>query len=120
MSRLVIVPTPVGNLGDMTLRAIEVLRSADLILAEDTRTTSVLLRHFGIERPVRSHHLHNEHKTVEGIADLIGRGQTIALVSDAGTPSISDPGFLLIRACVQRGINVECLPGPTALRPLPI
>lgn len=117
MSKLFIVPTPVGNLGDMTLRAIETLKSVDLILAEDTRTSSFLLKHFGIERPLQSHHLHNEHKMVERIAERIAAGQSIALISDAGTPAISDPGFLLVRACVRKGISVECLPGPTALIP---
>jgi len=117
MSKLYIVPSPVGNLGDMTLRAIETLKGVDLILAEDTRTSSFLLKHFGIDRPLQSHHLHNEHKTVERVAERIAAGQSVALVSDAGTPGISDPGFLLVRECLRKGIAVECLPGPTALIP---
>ena len=114
---LYIVPTPVGNLEDMTLRAVRVLREADLILAEDTRTTSVLLKHYDIHRPLQSHHKYNEHQTVELIRDRIREGLTVALVSDAGTPGISDPGFLLVRACAQGGIPVQTLPGATACIP---
>lgn len=114
---LYIVPTPVGNLEDMTLRAIRVLQEADLILAEDTRTTSVLLKHFDIHRPLQSHHKYNEHQTVELISERIKAGLTVALVSDAGTPGISDPGFLLARACAREGIPVQTLPGATACIP---
>jgi 16S rRNA (cytidine1402-2'-O)-methyltransferase len=117
MAKLMIVPTPVGNLEDMTFRAIRVLREADLILAEDTRTTGILLRHYEIQNRLQSHHKFNEHKTVEQLADRIKAGEKMALVSDAGTPAISDPGFLLVRACVQKGIEVECLPGATAFIP---
>lgn len=112
-----IVPTPVGNLDDITLRAVSVLREVDFILAEDTRTTSVLLRHLGIEKPLRSHHKFNEHATVKAVADAVAAGQRVALVSDAGTPGISDPGFLLVRTCVEAGIGVETLPGATACIP---
>ena len=115
--RLVIVPTPVGNLEDMTMRAVRVLREADLILAEDTRTTSVLLRHFDIHTPMLSHHKYNEHTTVGPLAQRIEAGETIALVSDAGTPGISDPGFMLSRECRRLGLSVECLPGATAFVP---
>lgn len=115
--KLYIVPTPVGNLGDMTPRAIEVLKTVSLILAEDTRTSSVLMRHFGIKTPMMSHHMHNEHSTVESIADRIEAGESLALVSDAGTPGISDPGFMLSRVCRERGIDVETLPGATAFVP---
>ncbi|HCC52886.1 MAG TPA: 16S rRNA (cytidine(1402)-2'-O)-methyltransferase, partial [Porphyromonadaceae bacterium] len=107
MAKLIVVPTPVGNLEDMTFRAIRALREADLILAEDTRTTSVLLKHYDIQNRLQSHHKFNEHKTVEQLAERIKAGETIALVSDAGTPAISDPGFLLVRACVQQGVEVE-------------
>ena len=117
MSRLYIVPTPIGNLDDITLRAVEVLRSVDFILAEDTRTTSFLLRHLGIEKKLYSHHKFNEHATVQLVADTIAAGRDAALVSDAGTPGISDPGFLLVRTCVEAGIEVETLPGATALIP---
>ncbi|MGD9977848.1 MAG: 16S rRNA (cytidine(1402)-2'-O)-methyltransferase [Bacteroidales bacterium] len=117
MSKLYIVPTPIGNLGDITLRAIETLKSASLILAEDTRTSSNLLNHLQIKTPLKSHHKFNEHQTVDFIAEQIMAGRTIALISDAGTPGISDPGFLLIRTCVERGIEVECLPGATAFVP---
>lgn len=118
MPKLYIVPTPIGNLGDITLRAVEVLREVDFILAEDTRTTSVLLKHLGIEKRLYSHHKFNEHATVQhGIAEAIGAGHTVALVSDAGTPGISDPGFLLVRTCVEAGIEVETLPGATACIP---
>ena len=115
--KLYIVPTPVGNLEDMTLRAIRVLREADLILAEDTRTSSVLLRHFDIHRPLQSHHKFNEHQTVQLVTERILSGLNVALVSDAGTPGISDPGFLLARTCAQEGIEVETLPGATACIP---
>ena len=115
--KLYIVPTPVGNLEDMTLRAIRVLREADLILAEDTRTSSVLLRHFDIHRPLQSHHKFNEHQTVQLVKERILSGLNVALVSDAGTPGISDPGFLLARTCAQEGIEVETLPGATACIP---
>ena len=114
---LYIVPTPVGNLEDMTFRAVRVLKEADLILAEDTRTTSVLLKHYGIQGRLQSHHKYNEHQTVELIKERIAGGLTVALVSDAGTPGISDPGFLLARACAQEGIPVQTLPGATACIP---
>lgn len=117
MSKLYIVPTPVGNLGDITLRAVEVLKEVDVILAEDTRTTSVLLRHLGIEKPMRAHHKFNEHATVDAVAEEIASGRTYALVSDAGTPGISDPGFMLVRRCVELGVDVETLPGATAFVP---
>ncbi|MDD4489318.1 MAG: 16S rRNA (cytidine(1402)-2'-O)-methyltransferase [Paludibacter sp.] len=115
--KLFVVPTPIGNLEDMTLRAIRVLKEADLILAEDTRTSSFLLKHFEIKTPMVSHHKFNEHKTVEGIVQRLKAGQIIALISDAGTPAISDPGFLVVRACVENEIEVECLPGATAFVP---
>ena len=117
MSKLYVVPTPVGNLEDMTIRAVRVLNEVDLILAEDTRTSSVLLKHFDIHTPMTSHHKFNEHKTVEHLVERIQQGTTEALISDAGTPAISDPGFLLVRACVSRDIDVECLPGATAFVP---
>lgn len=117
MGKLYVVPTPVGNLEDMTFRAIRVLKEADLILAEDTRTSSVLMKHFEIMTHMQSHHKFNEHKTVEGVVERIKGGQTVALVSDAGTPAISDPGFLVVRECVKAGIEVECLPGATAFVP---
>lgn len=117
MSKLYLVPTPIGNLEDMTLRAIRVLREVDYILAEDTRNSGKLLKHFEINTPMHSHHMHNEHKTVEGIVRRIQAGETFALISDAGTPSISDPGFLLTRACVEAGVEVDCLPGATAFVP---
>ena len=117
MGKLYVVPTPVGNLEDMTFRAIRVLKEADLILAEDTRTSSVLMKHYEIKNPMMSHHKFNEHKTVEGIVSRILAGQTVALVSDAGTPAISDPGFLVVRECVRNGIEVQCLPGATAFVP---
>ena len=110
--RLAIVPTPVGNLSDMSPRAVETLREASLVLAEDTRTSGVLLRHFGISTPMASHHKYNEHKPLDAILDRIAAGETIALVSDAGTPGISDPGFMLARECRRRGLVVETLPGP--------
>ncbi|HLU51924.1 MAG TPA: 16S rRNA (cytidine(1402)-2'-O)-methyltransferase [Flavobacteriaceae bacterium] len=115
--KLYIVPTPIGNLEDMTFRAIRVLKEVDLILAEDTRTSGRLLKHFEINTPMQSHHMHNEHKTVDGVVNKIKNGQNIALISDAGTPAISDPGFLLVRACIEAGIEVECLPGATAFVP---
>lgn len=117
MAKLYLVPTPVGNLEDMTFRAIRVLKEVDLILAEDTRTTGFLLKHFQIENRMQSHHKFNEHKTVEAVANRIKAGENIALVSDAGTPAISDPGFLLVRACVEAGVEVESLPGATAFVP---
>jgi 16S rRNA (cytidine1402-2'-O)-methyltransferase len=115
--QLYVVPTPIGNLKDITERALDVLRSADLILAEDTRTTGKLLRHYDIDRPIRSFHLHNEHRAVDAIVDQINSGLNYALCSDAGTPAISDPGFLLVRACVEADVNVSCLPGATAFVP---
>ena len=117
MSKLYIVPTPIGNLDDITLRAIKTLEAADYILAEDTRTTSFLLKHLGIEKKLYSHHKFNEHATAAYVDEAIGEGRTVALVSDAGTPGISDPGFLLVRTCVEAGIEVETLPGATALIP---
>ncbi|GAP73367.1 hypothetical protein SAMD00024442_8_65 [Candidatus Symbiothrix dinenymphae] len=117
VSKLYLVPTPIGNLEDMTFRAIRVLKEVDLILAEDTRTTSFLLKYFDIQNKMQSHHKFNEHQTVEWLIAQLTDGKSIALVSDAGTPGISDPGFLLARACVQAGITVECLPGATALVP---
>ena len=117
MAKLTIVPTPIGNLEDMTFRAVRVLKEADLILAEDTRTTGFLLKHYEIENRMQSHHKFNEHKTVEQIAMRISAGENIALVSDAGTPAISDPGFMLVRECVKQGVSVECLPGATAFVP---
>lgn len=117
MGKLYIVPTPVGNLEDMTFRAIRVLKEADLILAEDTRTSGILLKHFEIKNAMTSHHKFNEHKTVEGIVNRLKAGETIALISDAGTPAISDPGFLVVRECVRNGIEVQCLPGATAFVP---
>src|SRR5690554_675918 len=117
MSKLYIVPTPIGNLEDMTFRAIKVLKDVDLILAEDTRTSAKLLKHFEINTPMMSHHMHNEHQTVETMVQKIKSGQVVALISDAGTPAISDPGFLLSRACIENQIDVECLPGATAFVP---
>lgn len=117
MAKLFIVPTPVGNLEDITLRAIRTLKEVGLILAEDTRKTGILLKHHGIDNRMQSHHQHNEHHTAELIAQRINSGETVALVTDAGTPGISDPGFLLIRTCVEAGIDVECLPGATAFVP---
>ena len=117
MSKLYIVPTPIGNLDDITLRAIKVLKEADFILAEDTRTSAFLLKHLGIEKKLYAHHKFNEHATAASVAEAIGEGRTVALVSDAGTPGISDPGFLLVRTCVEAGIEVETLPGATALIP---
>jgi len=117
MGKLYLVPTPIGNLEDITLRAITVLREVDIILAEDTRISGKLLQHFDITTPMQSHHMHNEHKTVDGIIRRLLKDETIALISDAGTPAISDPGFLLTRACVEKNIPVECLPGATAFVP---
>lgn len=117
MAKLYVVPTPIGNLEDITLRAINVLKEVDFILAEDTRTTSHLLHHLGIEKPMHSHHKFNEHATVGRVAESIAAGRDVALVSDAGTPGISDPGFLLVRKCVEEGIEVVTLPGATALIP---
>ncbi|MFV8392349.1 16S rRNA (cytidine(1402)-2'-O)-methyltransferase [Flavobacterium sp. LB2P6] len=117
MSKLYIVPTPIGNLEDMTFRAIRILKEVDLILAEDTRTSGKLLKHFEIGTHMYSHHMHNEHKTIENLISRLKTGENIALISDAGTPAISDPGFLLTRACVENGIDVECLPGATAFVP---
>ncbi|MBQ6275659.1 MAG: 16S rRNA (cytidine(1402)-2'-O)-methyltransferase [Bacteroidales bacterium] len=117
MSKLYLVPTPVGNLEDMTFRAVNVLKSVDCILAEDTRTSAVLMKHYDIGTPLVSHHKFNEHNTSESIADRILGGENFALVTDAGTPGISDPGFLLVRTCVEKGVDVECLPGATAFVP---
>ena len=117
MGKLVVVPTPIGNLEDITLRAINVLKNCHLILAEDTRTSGFLLKHLSVETRMQSHHKFNEHKTAEYIVERIKSGETIALISDAGTPAISDPGFLLVRACVQADLEVECLPGATAFVP---
>ena len=114
---LYIVPTPVGNLEDMTFRAIRILKEADLILAEDTRTSGILLKHFEIKNAMQSHHKFNEHKTVENVISKIKAGETVALISDAGTPGISDPGLLLVRECARQGIEVQCLPGATAFVP---
>lgn len=117
MSKLYIVPTPIGNLEDITLRAIRVLRESSVILAEDTRTSGFLLKHLDIKAPLWAHHKFNEHRSVAGIAQRIASGETIALISDAGTPGISDPGFLLIRTCIEQCVKVECLPGATAFIP---
>lgn len=115
--RLYLVPSPIGNLGDITYRAVEVLRSVDAILCEDTRTSSVLLNHYNIHKPLYPHHQHNEHKTLEKVIEELQAGKKLALLTDAGTPAISDPGFLLVRECVRQGIEVECLPGASALLP---
>jgi 16S rRNA (cytidine1402-2'-O)-methyltransferase len=117
MAKLYLVPTPIGNLEDMTIRAVKVLKEVDLILAEDTRKTGILLGHYGIQNKIKSHHAFNEHATLKSVIDLLRQGTIIALVTDAGTPSISDPGYLLLRECLQAGFDVECLPGPTALIP---
>ena len=117
MGKLYVVPTPVGNMEDMTFRAIRILKEADLILAEDTRTSGILLKHYEIKNAMQSHHKLNEHQTVESIVNRIKGGQTVALISDAGTPGISDPGFLVVRECVRNGIEVQCLPGATAFVP---
>ncbi|MDP1622395.1 MAG: 16S rRNA (cytidine(1402)-2'-O)-methyltransferase [Bacteroidales bacterium] len=116
-TQLYIVPTPIGNLEDITLRALRTLKEVDFILAEDTRTSGNLLKHYGIEKKLVPHHLFNEHKTIESILERLRDGATCALVSDAGTPAISDPGYLLVRSCIQAGVRVECLPGPTAFVP---
>lgn len=117
MGKLFLVPTPIGNLEDITLRAIKVLKEVDLILAEDTRTSGKLLKHFDITTQMHSHHMHNEHRTIEGLIGKLKIGINLALISDAGTPAISDPGFLLTRACLENDIEVECLPGATAFVP---
>ena len=117
MSRLYLVPTPIGNLDDITLRALRVLQEVDFVLAEDTRTSGVLLKHHGISKPFTAYHQHNEHKVFENIAMRLAGGATAALLSDAGTPAISDPGFLLVRECIRIGVAVECLPGATAFVP---
>ena len=117
MGKLYVVPTPVGNLEDMTFRAIRILKEADLILAEDTRTSGILLKHFEIKNAMQSHHKFNEHQTVEKVVERIKAGETVALISDAGTPGISAPGFLVVRECVRNGIEVQCLPGATAFVP---
>lgn len=117
MSKLYLVPTPIGNLKDMTFRAIDVLKEVDLILAEDTRTSGKLLKHFDIATPTQSHHMHNEHKTIDALVKKLKAGTTMALISDAGTPAISDPGFLLTRAAIENNIEIECLPGATAFVP---
>ncbi len=117
MSKLFLVPTPIGNLKDMTFRAVEVLKTVDKILAEDTRTSGKLLKHYDIDTPMQSYHMHNEHRMIDGLVKLIAEGATLALISDAGTPGISDPGFLIVRACIHSGIPVECLPGATAFVP---
>ena len=117
MSKLYLVPTPIGNLEDMTFRAIRILKEVDFILAEDTRTSGKLLKHYEIATQMHSHHMHNEHRSVQGVVNRIKNGETCALISDAGTPAISDPGFLLTRACVENNIEVDCLPGATAFVP---
>lgn len=117
MGKLFLVPTPIGNLEDMTFRAIKVLQEVDCVLAEDTRTSGKLLKHFNVTTPMQSHHMHNEHKVVESLVKRMQNGEIMALISDAGTPAISDPGFLLTRACVENNIEVECLPGATAFVP---
>ncbi|HJH65692.1 MAG TPA: 16S rRNA (cytidine(1402)-2'-O)-methyltransferase [Bacteroides mediterraneensis] len=117
MGKLYVVPTPVGNMEDMTFRAIRILKEADLILAEDTRTSGILLKHYEIKNAMQSHHKFNEHQTVESVVNRIKGGQTVALISDAGTPGISDPGFLVVRECIRNGIEVQCLPGATAFVP---
>lgn len=117
MSKLYIIPTPIGNLEDMTHRAIRILKEVDLILAEDTRNSAKLLKHYQIETRMQSFHQYNEHKTLQGIVSRIASGEKIALISDAGTPGISDPGFILVRECVRNGLDIECLPGPTAFVP---
>lgn len=117
MSKLILIPTPIGNLEDITLRAIKVLEEVDIVLAEDSRKTSFLLKHLGISKPIQSHHKFNEHKALNAVIEQLQQGRTIGLVTDAGTPGISDPGFLLVRECIRSSIEVECLPGPTALIP---
>jgi 16S rRNA (cytidine1402-2'-O)-methyltransferase len=115
--KLILVPTPIGNLGDITLRAVSVLKEADIILAEDTRFSSRLMQHLEIDKKLWAHHKFNEHKSIGSLVSKIQEGNKVALISDAGTPGISDPGFLLVRACIENGVDVECLPGPTALIP---
>ncbi|MEI7584437.1 16S rRNA (cytidine(1402)-2'-O)-methyltransferase [Runella sp.] len=115
--KLYLVPTPIGNLEDITLRAITILKNVDVVLAEDTRTSGHLLKHLGISKPLQSYHIHNEHQTVQRIVARLLKGEIMALISDAGTPAVSDPGFLLIRECIKNGIDIECLPGPTAFVP---
>ncbi|MDR2042644.1 MAG: 16S rRNA (cytidine(1402)-2'-O)-methyltransferase [Tannerella sp.] len=117
MAKLILIPTPVGNLEDMTFRAVRLLKEADVILAEDTRTSLILLNHYGIRNRLQSHHKFNEHRQTEKIVERIRGGETVALISDAGTPCVSDPGFLLVRECVRQGVEVECLPGATAFVP---
>ncbi len=117
MGKLFVVPTPIGNLEDITLRALRILKECSLILAEDTRTSGVLLKHFGIETRMQSYHEFNEHRVTNSLLEKLKSGETIALISDAGTPAISDPGFYLVRACIQEGVEVECLPGATAFIP---
>lgn len=117
MSKLFLVPTPIGNLEDMTFRALRILKEVDCILAEDTRTSGKLLKHFEIDTPMQSHHMHNEHKTVNSVINRLKNGESFALISDAGTPAISDPGFLLSRTCIENDIEIECLPGATAFVP---
>ena len=117
MAKLYIVPTPIGNLADITLRALEVLKQVDFVLCEDTRTSGILLKHYEISKPLVAYHQHNEHKVFEKIAERLAAGEDAALVSDAGTPSISDPGFLLVRECLRQGVEVECLPGASAILP---
>jgi 16S rRNA (cytidine1402-2'-O)-methyltransferase len=117
MAHLILVPTPIGNLEDITLRAIRVLKESDFILAEDTRTSGKLLKHLEISKPLYAFHAHNEHKALENVVNKIASAKSVSLISDAGTPGISDPGFLLVRACIDAGIKVECLPGPTAIIP---
>jgi 16S rRNA (cytidine1402-2'-O)-methyltransferase len=117
MSKLYLVPTPIGNLGDITFRAVEVLKEVDLVLAEDTRKSGILLKHFQISKPLHSHHKFNEHRSIESLIQRLKGGTSIALITDAGTPGISDPGFLLVRACIENDIDLESLPGPTAFVP---
>jgi 16S rRNA (cytidine1402-2'-O)-methyltransferase len=117
MTGLFLIPTPIGNLGDMTYRSVKVLGEVDLILAEDTRTTSVLLKHYGISRPLQSYHQHNEHRIASSLVTRLEAGTCMALLTDAGTPGVSDPGFLLVRECIRAGVRVECLPGATAFVP---
>ena len=117
MTKLFIVPTPIGNLKDITIRAIDILQMVDIIYAEDTRTSFKLLKHYEISTPMQSFHMHNEHAKIDNIVSILKQGKTAAIISDAGTPGISDPGFSLVRACVEKDIEVECLPGPTALIP---
>ncbi|HSG68159.1 MAG TPA: 16S rRNA (cytidine(1402)-2'-O)-methyltransferase [Bacteroidales bacterium] len=114
---LYLVPTPIGNLSDITLRAIEVLREVDFILAEDTRTSGILMKHLDISKPLHAFHQHNEHRVLDKVVDRLKAGETAALVSDAGTPGISDPGFLMVRECLREGVDIICLPGPTAFIP---